>query len=499
MTTVRQLLDQKGRTVWSIHPAATVLDALGRMAQKDVGSLVVVDGGRIVGIVTERHYARNVALEGKTSPAAPVRDIMETAVVTARPSDTMEQCMSLMSDNHVRHLPVLDGDELIGIVSIADLVSRLAAEANSREAHLRSIIATVPDAMIVIDERGVILSFSAAAERLFGYASAEALGQNVSMLMPSPHREAHDGYLSRYLSTGERRIIGIGRVAAARRKDGDTFPVELAVGEVDFEGERLFTGFIRDLTERQERERRFQEMQSEVIHMSRFTELGQMASALAHEVNQPLAAIANYTKGAQHFFENGDPQRAHATLEKLSGQVDRAKDIVQRLREFVKKRETEQRPEDLAKTIGEASALALVGTRTQGIRMDMRLDPQLPPVMMDKVQVQQVLFNLMRNAVEAMAESPRRHLTIAVIVVSDKAVETSVADTGPGLAGKVKANLFQPFVTTKPNGMGVGLSICRSIVEAHGGRIWAEDNPGGGTIFRFTLPLGCIAAGRESA
>jgi two-component system, LuxR family, sensor kinase FixL len=370
------------------------------------------------------------------------------------------------------------------------------ADLRRREAHLRSILATVPDAMIVIDGRGRMESFSAAAERLFGYTEAEILGQNVKMLMPSPYREAHDSYLARYLSTGERRIIGIGRVVTGRRKDGSVFPMELSVGEMNVDGRRLFTGFVRDLTERQDRDRRFQEMQSELIHVSRLTELGQMVSALAHEVNQPLTAITNYTKAAQRLLAMGDQERAEATLGKLTEQADRASQIIQRLRQFVKKGETERRAENLAKTIEEASALALVGTATPGIKVDLRLQPELPPVVIDKVQVQQVLFNLIRNAVEAMAECARRELSIGATAVPDGAVEVQIADTGPGLPETVKAKLFQPFVTTKASGMGVGLSICRAIIEAHGGRLWADDNPGGGAVFRLTLPaVGDVAEG----
>jgi two-component system sensor kinase FixL len=373
---------------------------------------------------------------------------------------------------------------------VRDITERTRAEEEfrRREAHLQSILATVPDAMVVIDDRGVMQSFSATAERLFGYAPAEVLGRNVSMLMPQPYREAHDGYLARYLTTGERRIIGIGRVVVGRRKDGSTFPMELAVGETNVDGKRLFTGFIRDLTERQERERRLDQVQSELAHVSRLAELGQMVSALAHEVNQPLTAIVAYAKATERLLEAGKQDRAHETIGKIGEQADRAVQIVRRLREFVKKGETEKRPENLTQTIEEASALALVGIKNQGVKLDMRIAAAVRPVVIDKIQIQQVLFNLTRNAVEAMADSPRRELTIAATPSEDDAVEIRVADTGPGLAPEVRKNLFQPFVTTKPSGMGVGLSICRSIVEAHGGRLWAEENPGGGTVFRFTVP-----------
>lgn len=372
-----------------------------------------------------------------------------------------------------------------------DLTERKRAEADlrRREAHLASILATVPDAMIVIDARGIMQSFSTTAERLFGYSADEVVGRNVSILMPSPYREAHDGYLARYLATGERRIIGVGRVVIGQRKNGTTFPMELAVGEVVLEGERLFTGFVRDLTERQENERRLHEVQSELVHLSRLSELGQMVSALAHEVNQPLTAIGNYLKAGQRFLELGNQERAKATLEKVAEQAGRASEIIRRLREFMKKGGSEKSTEPLPKTIEEASALALVGMKSRDLKVTMRFDPAASPIVIDKIQIQQVLFNLLRNAIEAMADSPRRELSITADRSAAGMVEIRIADTGPGLADEVRARLFQPFVTTKASGMGVGLSICRSIVEAHGGRLRADDNPGGGTVFSFTIPI----------
>ncbi|HXW23279.1 MAG TPA: PAS domain S-box protein [Xanthobacteraceae bacterium] len=365
-----------------------------------------------------------------------------------------------------------------------------AEQVLAREAHLNSILETVPDAMIVIDERGIIHDFSAAAQRTFGYSAEEAVGQNVKMLMPSPYRESHDGYLARYRDTGERRIVGIGRVVVGERKDGATFPMELAVGEMRSNDRRFFTGFVRDLTERQETESRLQELQSELVHISRLTAMGEMASTLAHELNQPLSAIANYLKGVRRLLERADgapsPVIADA-VGKAADQALRAGDIVRRLREFVARGESERRVESLPKLVEEASALALVGAKEQGIRVRTHYDVDVDLVLADKVQVQQVLLNLMRNAVEAMAGSPRRELLISTTSADAMAV-INVADSGMGIDAEMAAQLFQPFVTTKPHGMGVGLSISRTIVEAHGGRIWTEPNPGGGTIFRFTLP-----------
>lgn len=359
---------------------------------------------------------------------------------------------------------------------------------SEREAHLRSIYDTAPDALIVIDDQGVIQSFSAAAERMFLYSAAEVLGRNVNILMPQPFRGEHQSYMGRYLRTGERRIIGIGRVVVGERKDGGTFPIELSVGEVRSERGRFFTGFIRDLTERQAVEARLQELQSELIHISRLTAMGEMASALAHELNQPLSAIANYLGGARRLLgQSGGDQRALDALDKAGEQALRAGEIIRRLRDFLARSEGERRVESLTKLAQEACALALVGAKDQGVRVSYRFDPAADLVIADRVPIQQVVLNLVRNALDAMGGHPRRELLVSTATADDGMAVVSVADTGPGVSPEAAARLFQPFVTTKADGMGVGLSISRTIVEAHGGRIWAEPNPGGGAVFHFTI------------
>jgi two-component system sensor kinase FixL len=359
-----------------------------------------------------------------------------------------------------------------------------------REDHLRSILATVPDAMVVIDELGRIQSFSTAAEMLFGYAAAEVIGKNVNILMPSPYRDEHDAYLLRYLTTGERRIIGLGRTVTGMRKDRSTFPMELSVGEMNPGTGRYFTGFCRDLTERREAEARIQEQQSELLHMARFTALGEMASTLAHEINQPLTAITNYLKGCRRLLEKSMEENApilRDAVEKAADQALRAGEVIRHLRDFVARGESERQVERLPALIEEASSLALVGAREINVKVTYSFDPSAELVLADRIQVQQVLLNLMRNAIEAMQGSPRRELQVTTVARDDGMAEVTVMDSGTGLAPEVSAQLFQPFVTTKKHGMGVGLSICRTIVESHGGHIWAEEAPAGGTAFRFTL------------
>jgi two-component system sensor kinase FixL len=388
------------------------------------------------------------------------------------------------------------------VVVVEEIAARKEAEAalQEREASLQSILDTVPDGLVVIDDRGTVELFSKAAEKVFGYRAAEVIGRNVKMLMPAGERERHDGYLARYLETGVPTIIGIGRIVTGERKDGSTFPMTLSVGEVA--GKARFVGFVRDITERQQTEANLRELQAELVHMSRFTALGEMASALAHELNQPLTAIANYLKGGRRLLEQNNPAMRPVLLEAVNHAAEqalRAGQIIRRLRDFVARGESERRPESLPRMIDEACALALVGAGNSGIRVLVDLDPEARLIYADRIQIQQVLVNLIRNAVEAMSDATTRRLTIGAVAMSDHQVEVSVADTGPGLSPEVAAHLFQPFVTTKKTGMGVGLSICRTIVEAHEGTIWAGVPAGGGTVFRFTLPSVTAEADADGA
>jgi two-component system sensor kinase FixL len=380
---------------------------------------------------------------------------------------------------------------LSGIFLDIDEEKQVEEALRTRETHLRSILHTVPDAMIVIDGHGIVQLFSTAAERLFGYAEHEAIGQNVSILMPEPDRSRHDNYIARYRTTRDPHIIGIGRIVTGKRRDGTTFPMHLSIGEMQSGGEPYFTGFVRDLTEHQQTQARLQELQSELVHVSRLSAMGEMASALAHELNQPLAAISNYMKGSRRLLAgSSDPNTAkiESAMDRAAEQALRAGQIIRRLRDFVARGESEKRVESLSKLIEEAGALGLAGAREQNVQLRFNLNPDADLVLADRVQIQQVLVNLFRNALEAMAQSPQRELVVTNTRVVDDMIEVEVADTGSGFQDDVIPNLFQTFFTTKETGMGVGLSISRSIIEAHGGRMCAESNASGGATFRFTLP-----------
>jgi len=368
---------------------------------------------------------------------------------------------------------------------------RLSRDLHVRDAHLHSILDTVPDATVVIDAEGTIVSFNRAAVRQYGYEESEAIGQNVRILMPEPYSNEHDQYLKRYLSTGERRIIGVERVVVGRRKDGSTFPMMLAVGEMKSGGKVFFTGFIRDLTDIAESNLQLQEVQSELARLARLSELGEMASTLAHELNQPLSAIANYTQGCIRLLANvKDPHaaRMQEALQETVRQSLHAGQIIRHLREFVTRGETDKHPERIRKLVEEAGALALVGSREAGVRTVFEFEADERLVMADRVQIQQVLINLMRNAIEAMRDSKVRELLVRISSEGANRIAVEVSDTGPGVADEINAQLFKPFTTTKPGGMGVGLSISKRIIEAHGGELTMQRNEKGGATFRFTLP-----------
>lgn len=386
-----------------------------------------------------------------------------------------------------------EGGELRGFAKIiSDITEKRSAEDRLRahESQLTAILSTVPDAMVVIDESGKMLSFSAAAEALFGFKESEVLGRNVRMLMPSPDRERHDSYIHRYLETGEKRIIGKGRVVFGQRADGSLFPMELYIGEALRGNERIFTGFVRDLTERRMIEQQMATLQAEIIHVTRVSAMGTMASTLAHELNQPIAAVANYVEAVRDQMTSPDKSEwpmMREALGEAASEALRAGQIVRRLREFVSRGEVEKTIESLPDLVNEASVLGLAGSREMGIEAHFDLDPGASPVLVDKVQIQQVLINLIRNACEAMADSPIKRLTISSRAEKEGDIQVTVSDTGCGMAPGVAKQLFTAFVSTKPEGMGLGLSICRTIVEVNGGKIWMDTHKGKGTDFHFTL------------
>ena len=364
-------------------------------------------------------------------------------------------------------------------------------DAPSHLLHFQSILDSVPDAMVVTDESGTILAFSRAAEQLFGYKGEEVIGHAVNRLMAGRDKSNHDNYINNYMRTGHRQIIGKGRVVIAAKADGSLFPIDLKIGEARIGDHFLFTAFIRDLTEQQRAELRMQEMQSELVHFSRLSAVGTMASALAHELNQPLTAVANYLEASRDLLDSPAPETREILREALSEaatQAVRAGEIVRKLRSYVSRGEVDARPVHLDQVVADAIALSRTSRERADIPVTVQQAESISRVMADPIQIQQVIINLIRNAMDAMSDLEDAHIAIRAMPDDDPGfVSIEVCDNGPGLSPEMKETIFKPFATTKAHGMGLGLSICQTIVEAHGGTIRAVSSPQGGTCFRFTL------------
>jgi two-component system sensor kinase FixL len=388
------------------------------------------------------------------------------------------------------------GGQKIFIAIVHDLTNRKLDDAiREREKRLNSILDTLPDAVVTIDDLGIIRSFSKAATALFGYQPGEVVGKEMKVLMPSAYRGRRAKAHATEVKPDDLVAVEKGRVVIGQRSDGSRFPMEIAIGEIQGGSKRLFTGFLRDLTNRQGAEQRIVDLQAELLHVSRLSTMGQMTAAIAHELNQPLTAVANYVMAAKRVLTSVDTnpriERALALLDKAAAQTLRAGSIIKNLRDFVEKRARNRKAEDLGRVVEEAVAFAFVGSAEKSVRVELDLDDALEPVMIDKVQIQQVLINLIRNSIEAMQTADKRELLIITSMGETGFAEVTVQDTGTGMPSRVSARLFQPFVTSKETGMGIGLTICQSIIEAHGGRIWLLDSDPTGTGFRFQLPL-CV-------
>ena len=355
---------------------------------------------------------------------------------------------------------------------------------------LSTILASVPDAMIVIDQKGQIVAFSAAAENMFGYTPEQVIGKNVSLLMTETDRNHHDQYMANYVKTGVQQIIGIGRVVEARLANGETIPVELKIGEAKLGVERLYTGYIRDVSEQRAAQDRIQKMQAELTNFTRLSAVGTMASAMAHELNQPLTAVANYLEAARDLLSTPGPETIKVVQDALSAaslQSVRAGQIIRRLRDYVSRGEIETRPTQLAPLVSDAASLAKIGLVGPLPRIIEAIDEDIGLVMADGVQLRQVLINLVRNAIEAMGDVSNPLIWISACRHGDSEVQVEVRDNGPGFQLQDGDDVFQPFSSSKATGMGLGLSICQTIIEGHGGKIWALAPTEEGAVFRFTL------------
>ena len=370
---------------------------------------------------------------------------------------------------------------------------------NDREARLNAILDTAVDGIITIDERGIIESVNPATESIFGYSSGELVGENVKMLMPSPYREEHDGYMARYLQSGQRRIIGIGREAEGQHKDGTRFPIDLAVSEIRVPGATVFTGVVRDISARRRAEDEARRWNAELAHAARLSTIGELTSGIAHEINQPLTAMVNFAEACLRMLRSGkaDTQKLEDALGQIADQGQRAGHIIRHMRRLARKGESERVQVDLGRLVRDVLGLFSRELHASGIALHLFLDEGLATVSCDRIQIEQVVLNLVRNAMDILEEESAhtRELTIRCRADSAATIELTVEDTGEGFTADSGERMFETFFTTKPDGLGMGLSISRSIIEDHGGRLWASPRPGGGAIFHVILPRGDRQAG----
>jgi len=360
------------------------------------------------------------------------------------------------------------------------------------EGQLEALINTAVDGILCIDRKGRVSLYNPACERIFGWAPEDVLGRNVTMLMPERYAEQHDGYLANYLRTGDPRIIGIGRQVEGLRKDGTEFPMDLSVGEFVSEGEQLFVGIVRDLTDRVAAERRLRDLQAQLTHMGRVGAVAEMGSALAHELNQPLTAISLFLAASERALES-DPDKARSLFSRARDEAMRAGEIVHRIRQMVEPGDDERREIRLSDIVVDAAELCSVADADGRADVDHSGVDSALEVYADPTQIRQVLVNLIKNAIDATQGQDERLIRVATEPDGAGMVSIEVDDNGPGIAADLHPNLFSPFVTSKKDGLGIGLSICRTIAESHGGGLdlveTARPDRLGGACFRLKLPL----------
>ncbi|NIL99399.1 MAG: PAS domain S-box protein [Acidobacteria bacterium] len=352
-------------------------------------------------------------------------------------------------------------------------------------ARWSAVFDAVVHGVVTVDREGIIRSANQACQLMFGWTEGELVGHNCSLLMPSPDRENHDGYIKHYLKTGQRKIIGIGREVLAQRKDGSKFPIHLSVGEFRSAAGLGFVAILHDISAQRRAEENARVHRERLERMDRISLAGEMASGIAHEVNQPLSAIANYSRALLHMLgtvtDNSEDLRS--TVDKIRIQSHRAGEIVRRMRDFVSRHETEPSPTSINEVVDEVLSLAHLSFGPTLVKLDTDLEKNLPDVLFDRVQLQQVILNLVNNAVEAIGVGTTGAVTIRTFSESPSTITLHVVDDGPGIPPEIEDRLFEPFFSNKHHGTGMGLAISRSIVEAQGGTLGFVRNPTAGVTF----------------
>ncbi len=387
------------------------------------------------------------------------------------------------------------GSDMIHLEGLlSDITERKQTESELYEtrAFSEAVVDTAAEAVITINVDGCIETFNRAAQFMFGYSLDELRGKNIKVLMPEPDHTGHDEYLKRYVQTDEARIIGTGREVLARRKDGSVFPIHLSVSEVQSHLGRRFVGLIRDISLQREAETTARHHLEELAHVDRLNMLGEMAAGIAHEINQPLTAISLFSQAGKRLLHGGDVDRLPDIFDKLSQHALRAGDIIERMQSMARHSESARESADCNVLIEQVAKLAETEARLRDISIEVKAGPELPSVVVDTVQIQQVVLNLLRNGMEAMQSIDCRYgnvITVETKLRDDCEIEVVVVDSGCGVTEAVAEKIFTPFSTTKDTGMGMGLSLSRNIIIAHGGQLAFHNNRSGGATFYFTLPV----------
>jgi two-component system sensor kinase FixL len=371
--------------------------------------------------------------------------------------------------------------------SFVDVTEQTIALAESQ-----AILDTAVDGIVIIDEKGIIQTFNQAAEDLFGYPPEAVIGKSINMLMTSTDASHHNQYLKNYLATGNAKIIGIGRELVALTATGERVPIYLAVSDIRLEGRRRFAGIVRNLTEQYAAREALASQREKLAHVGRLSTMGEMTASIAHEINQPLTAISMYAQASLKLLERpGSTDKIRDALDKLNTQSLRAGAVIERIQRFARAQETTRELLEINDLVVDLLKLAGSDARMHNIELILELADDLPTLFADPVQIQQVILNLIRNGIDAMNEIGCRNgrtIVLETRLIDEETVEVAVSDQGPGVADDQADLLFTPFHTTKREGMGMGLSICRSIISEHGGELTYRNNPQSGATFYFTLP-----------
>jgi two-component system sensor kinase FixL len=379
---------------------------------------------------------------------------------------------------------------------LVNLARRRRAELSLIESkeRLQTILNTTDEGIIAVNEKGIIETANAASKRIFGCTDAEIIGQNIRRFILPQNDEAHDSNPISYLRSRQPKIAGLGREMTGQSLDGNEFPMELTVSGLMLTSHRVLKCFIRDLSARKQLEAESRRHLMELAHLTRVSTVGELSGSLAHELNQPLTAILSNAQAARRFLANGQPpdlDEVRDILKDIIEQNQRAGEIIRHMRAMLKKGKAQLQPSDLNEIIREALHILRSDLMARNVVVNLELDPRLPAVLCDRIQIQQVLMNLVLNSCDAMAkqDANERRLTIGTEREENNRARVTLADTGPGIPAELDGKIFEPFFSTKENGLGMGLAICSSIVISHGGRLWAARNGAPGAVFHFTIPL----------